>query len=552
LVEIMNTSRILIRVFNLILISAALIQCFGQSSAFFDTVWVRRYNGPGNAYDKPEAIAVDVNGNVYVSGWSRGYQTMNDYATIKYDSMGSQLWVNRYDGPISGFDNAWDMVLDPCDNVLVTGESPNVDTNLDYVSIKYSSTGEERWVRRYDGMYGLDDVANKIVADSIGNIFVTGYCLRSADVGYCATIKYDSMGTLLWDDYFIMIDTSSTCGYSISFDMAGNIYIAGQVSRYSEATDIFIVKYNSDGNEQWFAIYDNPEHSNDYYAQLINSGQYIYICGASFDTLTNFNYLLAKYDSSGTLIWERNYDGFSNYDITQDMAIDNVGNIIVTGRSRNNTTDYDFATLKYDSSGNQKWVKRYNGPGNGWDEPSAITIDSNDDIYITGCCTDIDGDYDYVTIKYDTSGNLVWVRQYNGPVDNYDYATDIAVDDNEYVYVTGESFGSGGIYDYATIKYAQYTPVEECYTENKRKAIFIPTFINDKLWCKLNNNDIKKDLTVRIYDVSGSNICSFDVKPSNSCFMISDNRLKDLSQGIYFVNVYVKTTFIGRAKVLKP
>jgi hypothetical protein len=74
-------------------------------------------------------------------------------------------------------------------------------------------------------------------------------------------------------------------------------------------------------------------------------------------------------------------------------------------------------------------------------------------VYVTG--SSIGTNYDYATIKYNSSGVQQWVIRYNGPGNSYDYASSLAVDGSGNVYVTGVSFGSGTYYDYATIKYSQ-------------------------------------------------------------------------------------------------
>jgi hypothetical protein len=80
--------------------------------------WVRRYNGPNNLNDKAFAIYVDASGNVYVTGGSQATGKGFDYLTIKYSSSGQQLWTARYDAS-SGNDNAFSLKVDHMGNVLL-------------------------------------------------------------------------------------------------------------------------------------------------------------------------------------------------------------------------------------------------------------------------------------------------------------------------------------------------------------------------------------------------------------------------------------------------
>jgi hypothetical protein len=115
----------------------------------------------------------------------------------------------------------------------------------------------------------------------------------------------------------------------------------------------------------------------------------------------------------------------------------------------------DYATIKYDTSGAEQWVARYNGPGNFNDDARAIAVDVSGNVSVTGASTGLGGIYDYATIKYDAVGAEQWVARYNGPGNLIDIARGIGVDGSGNIYVTGESFGSGTNYDYATIKYVQ-------------------------------------------------------------------------------------------------
>jgi len=87
-------------------------------------LWVNRYNGPGNGGDRALSVAVSPDGQrVFVAGRSRGSGGRADYATIAYNAVtGARLWVSRYDGPGDGFDYAAKVVVSPDGTkVYVTG-----------------------------------------------------------------------------------------------------------------------------------------------------------------------------------------------------------------------------------------------------------------------------------------------------------------------------------------------------------------------------------------------------------------------------------------------
>ncbi|MGI8924868.1 MAG: hypothetical protein ACR2HJ_12735 [Fimbriimonadales bacterium] len=82
--------------------------------------WAARYDGPGNLDDSGEALALDAAGNVYVTGSSESAEnSTTEYATIKYDSNGNQLWVARYDGPGNSLDQATALAVDAAGNVYI-------------------------------------------------------------------------------------------------------------------------------------------------------------------------------------------------------------------------------------------------------------------------------------------------------------------------------------------------------------------------------------------------------------------------------------------------
>ena len=135
--------------------------------------WVARYDGPANSDDGATAIAIDGAGNAYVTGYSYG-SVGYDYATIKYNSAGQQQWARRYDGPAHADDVANAISVDGSGSVYVTGGSYGSGSSLDYATIKYDTSGQQQWVRRYDGPASYDDEATAMAVDGSGDVYVTG------------------------------------------------------------------------------------------------------------------------------------------------------------------------------------------------------------------------------------------------------------------------------------------------------------------------------------------------------------------------------------------
>src|SRR5215470_10493153 len=218
--------------------------------------WVARYNGVGNRADGGKALAVDADGNSYVTGFTWvGIDVSYDYATLKYSPTGDELWVTRYDGPDHGTDLAWAIALDAASSVYVTGESFGSNSDQDYATIKYDSDGNQLWVARYDGPTHGYDTARAIALDDAGNVYVTGYSERVGSGYDYATLKYDNCGNEIWVARY---NSGSPNAYDyaakIAVDLDGNAYVTGHSSR-GGFSDYATIKYDTDGNQLWVARY---------------------------------------------------------------------------------------------------------------------------------------------------------------------------------------------------------------------------------------------------------------------------------------------------------
>jgi hypothetical protein len=425
--------------------------------------WVASYNGPGNQDDHAYAVVVDGSGNTYVTGYSASTNVFPfnlDYATIKYDASGAQLWVARYNGTGDTTDYGNAIAIDGSGNVYVTGESTGSGTGLDYATIKYNASGVVQWVARYNGPGNGDDQAFAIAVDGSGNVYVTGTSTGLGTGPDYATIKYNSSGTEEWVARYNGPGNAGDFCSAIAVDDSGNVYVTGQSTGSGTSFDYATIKYDASGAQEWAVRYNGPGNFDDYAFDLVIDGSSnVYVTGVSFGADTDFDYATIKYDTSGAQQWVARYNGPGNFnDGANALAIDGSGNIYVTGYSTGLGTSglpWDYATVKYNASGAEEWVARYNGPGDDYDEAAAVAVDDSGNVYVTGASTGLGSGLDSATIKYNASGTEEWVARYSGAANSDDYCSAIALDGSGNVYAAGGSIGADTGDDYLTIKYSQ-------------------------------------------------------------------------------------------------
>jgi uncharacterized delta-60 repeat protein len=271
--------------------------------------WVDIIDNNG-LYDIARGVAVDNSNNIIVTGYCDiGSDCV--YFTVKYDSNGTILWADTLDnGP---FDSAFDVAIDNANNIIVTGYT-STGVNNDYFTVKYDSNGTILWQdtldnHQYDQAYG-------VAVDNSNNIIVTG-CSGEAFSDYdYFTVKYDPNGTILWQDTLDNNDRDDVA-YGVAVDNSNNIIVTGYSVELLGDYDYFTVKYDSNGTILWQDTLDN---GNDDIAHgvAVDDFNNIIITGKSYIG-GNFDYFTVKYAPIPGISEDEGSDLLSNNPIFYDI-----------------------------------------------------------------------------------------------------------------------------------------------------------------------------------------------------------------------------------------
>jgi hypothetical protein len=315
---------------------------------------------------------------------------------------------------------------------------------------------QQEWVRRYpDTSTGNAFTAGAyaLALDDSGNVYITGSAGSYSFSAYC-TIRYSRTGVQQWVAFYYGSNYGGLYANAIALDEYSNVYITGYSNNPASYFDYCTIKYNSSGVQQWVKYYDDPYNGEDEAEKIaVDNAGNIYVSGYSQVTSGGaLAYTTIKYSTDGRELWVRTYPLTTSINYVNGIKIDDSCNVYITG-------DYGTkaVTVKYDSSGNQLWEREYTGSEIGRNGANSIALDRINNVYITGFSQGIPPrQSEYFTIKYSGSGVQEWVRRYNtdSTTQSRYVANAIAVDLIGNIFVNGrfeQDQGSGR--KFCTLKY---------------------------------------------------------------------------------------------------
>lgn len=458
---------------------------------------------------------------------------------------------------IGSFYSEWicNIASDSDGNIYIAGHMEIPDSIFpNYFIAKYSDSGNMIWVQSID----YADYHNYCFIQKNNYLFLSGNYNGDTLIFNNDTIigqhiyisKYNLEGDLIWKKTAGTYNLSE--GYvgisEITADNAGNLYILGFFSETAELTvgsivlspnttqSFFVAKYDSNGNSLWAKTvggYGTGSITTDSNCNIYITG-YFEGTTTKFDSITLLNtnsgysdIFIAKYDSTGNIIWAKSAGGTS-WDICNDIASDDAGNIYITGYFESSNIIFDNDTLinlypnygeffltKYSSSGDVLWAKNSIGISRG----SNISIDAFDNIYITGTFGKTDYPqviFDSITltnpgrvfiIKYNSSGSVIWAKQNQaGYFGNSDSYIETSLEGN--IYITGTYMDNFMIFENDTL--VNISGICDPFSGLLCEDIFLAKLSNSPTTI----NEIKPDNSILLYPNPASNKIYLDFQSS--------------------------------------
>lgn len=403
--------------------------------------WSDVYN-EANSDDKGYSLEQDAAGNVYVLFDS--HTPMTKYSIRKYTTGGALLASNgvTYVGNIS-YGMAPKIKIHPGNNQIYfsatkwsTGNNnmmviyktdPSLSSINQIYSYDYDNTDYD-----YSTSMDIDPVSQNLILT--GNIY--GYTVGN-NYFYAKT---DTLGSFLYSGEYNGIINGSDYATSMITDASNMPLVAGGTKTTSNGLDGFMVKYDAVGNEQWQAIISGQSSYDDYLNAVdINTSGHYYAGGFSKNGSNEKSMWMVKVDGNGTKLWDLFLNGsdLSGNNEARDVYTDNFNNGYAAGYQANMGTGEDATIVKFNSSGNVLWTKKYTSSGNQKDGYMDIGSKNGTALYAVGYTTKSNGESDMLITKYDGSGNLQWSRTLNSPNNGNDTAIAVNVDANQNIAIAG-------------------------------------------------------------------------------------------------------------------
>lgn len=224
-------------------------------------LWTQTHAGTSGLTDQGRAVVVDVAETVYAAGYSHEVMADNDIVVRKHAADGSPLWTETYAGAAMKSDIASAAALTATGELVVGGATAVIDAGNDTWLRKYDSTGAVLWTRTYDGAAGSNDATQAVAVTPDGYIYAGGYEAAAGEGNNIWLGKYDADGNLLWSRLYNGAASKSDYIHGVVAMDDGGAVVCGYETSEAIPWKAFLRRYDADGLTVWTEIEEGPEEA---------------------------------------------------------------------------------------------------------------------------------------------------------------------------------------------------------------------------------------------------------------------------------------------------
>ena len=311
--------------------------------------WSKTYGGSSS--DDGSSVQQTTDGGYIISG-STGINGNGDYDIwlIKTDENGNEIWSQTYGG--NSGDESYSVIETIDSEFVIVGFTTSFGNgNEDIWLIKTNQNGIEQWSQTYGGVE--EDIGVSIQQTNDGGFIITGYTNSFGNGNRDVyLIKTDGNGNELWSQTFGGI--FNDLGHSVQQTTDGGFIITGVTTSFVDPLgDIYLIKTDNNGNEQWIQTYGGVEYDLSYSVKQTNDNGYIILGETESFGSGKLDFYLVKTDENGNYEWSQTYGGVEDdWGISLDITSD--GGFILCGvtESFGNNIQEDILLIKTDDQGN--------------------------------------------------------------------------------------------------------------------------------------------------------------------------------------------------------
>ncbi len=339
------------------------------------------------AVDEGYGITVQTDGNYLAVGYLSLPGGATDGWVRRLSSMNGAYWTTTHNGPGLGNDHFYDVAQAADEAAVIVGYQSGADMTPQGWVQKIDGFGAELWNSAFDAPGSVaTTIVTAVDVDGDGSVVVVGYYDTSTASNDMLLRKYTPDGGVVWTRSHGGSAAGDDAALGVDVAPNGDVYVSGHEGAIGEGRNIWLGKYDTDGNQLWTRSYNGTASVDDHLQSVVvdDSGN-AFVCGYEGNVTYPWHAFVRRYDSAGTIVWTDKYPGVSNegahcFGIAR---AESGGDVVITGGEVSGTITAALIR-RYGRDGEVRWTTTIPGGAVGPDYGRSLDIGPDGQIYLAG------------------------------------------------------------------------------------------------------------------------------------------------------------------------